>query len=170
MASSVFLGGRLSVSLVSLLLVIACPKPLIAEPQLSSSLRVNQTTFQPGQTLFVSITVSNPGLAATADFYVGMRLPDGVTIRALTGAQLRPVVASQADLRSLPPIAAGIPLHAAFEVNVAGFLTHTWSDIEPVGRYLFFFAVVTHGALDDGSLQANELLSLSTAEFVLYTP
>jgi hypothetical protein len=59
------------------------PAQAVTSPTLVLSL--NHATFHPGDTLRIGLTAHNPGPALTADFYLGVILPDGVTAYFVTG-------------------------------------------------------------------------------------
>jgi Bacterial Ig domain len=124
---------------------------------------VNQATFVPGSTLVISVSVNNPGLAPTVDFYVGIITPDGVTLVSLTNSGI--AFGTLSDLTTLSPVATGIPLANPFAVSAPTFFSHTWTGAEPSGIYTVFVAVLTAGALTDGALTTSELFAASFATF-----
>jgi uncharacterized repeat protein (TIGR01451 family) len=136
----------------------------LAEAALDARASVNQPTFAVGQTVTTSFLLSNPGLPAEADLYVGALLPDGVTIVCWT-ASGSVVVGGVADLRSLQPYATGMALPVAFSMNRPDFFSYRWTGTEPRGRYVFFVFVAAAGALADGVVTGDEILSLATAPF-----
>lgn len=125
---------------------------------------VNQASFQPGQTLTLGASVTNPGGGGSTDFYVGIQLPDGLTaVMVRLGAA--PVAGSLGNLAALPPTAAGVNLAGAFAVNQPALLTYTFTGAEPPGTYTAFVAAVSAGALRDGALGPGEMQAFSTATF-----
>lgn len=65
----------------------------------------NQALYYPGETPTLSISAENPGLlGASADFYAGIVLPDGITVVTL-GPDGSPSLGSLADLAGLRPLA-----------------------------------------------------------------
>lgn len=130
-------------------------------------LTVNQTTFRPGDGLTVGVSVNNPGGGPLADFFVLIRLPDGVTTASIRlGAP--PLFGSLARLQSLAPAAAGIDLGGPFAVSRPLF-QYTFNGSEPTGTYLVYFAALQSGALANGALDAGELLGVHTRSFVFTT-
>lgn len=125
---------------------------------------LNQTTFQPGSTLQLGADVANPGGGPSADFYLGIQLPDGVnTVTVRLGAA--PAAATLANLASLAPTASGIDLAGAFAVREPALLTYTFSGVEPLGTYTAYLAAVVAGGLRDGALGPGELLAFTTTSF-----
>jgi len=135
-----------------------------ADAALGARVSVNQPTFSVGQTVTTSFLLTNPGMPAEADLYVGALLPDGVTIVCWTTSG-GVVVGSVADIRSLRPYATRIALPAPFSMDRPNFLSYQWTGTEPRGRYVFFVFASKAGALADGVVTADEILALSTAPF-----
>jgi uncharacterized repeat protein (TIGR01451 family) len=135
-----------------------------ADAALDARANVNQAMFSVGQTVTTSFLLTNPGMPAEADLYVGALLPDGVTIVCwTTNGGL--AVGSLADLRSLRPYATRIALPAPFSMDRPNFFSYQWMGTEPRGRYVFFVFASRAGALADGVVTADEILVLSTAPF-----
>ena len=136
-----------------------------AEPTLA--LALNQATFRPGDQLRVDVSVTNPGGGPLTDFFLLVRLPDGVTTASIRlGAG--PVFGSLANLRSLWPLAPGINLGGPFAVGQTVF-QYGFTGSEPQGSYLVYFAALRSGALANGRLDAGELLAVLTQSFVFTT-
>jgi peptidyl-Asp metalloendopeptidase len=130
---------------------------------------VNQPTFTVGQTLVTSVSLNHPGgVAGAADFYVGLLLPNGsavfftsVTITPTSGYALGTIT----NFASYRPIATGIPLGAPFTANIPSFFAYARGAGDPTGGLAFFLLAVKSGALGDGVLATDELLSASLAPF-----
>ncbi len=135
-----------------------------AVPALGLSVDVNQAIFTVGQTVTGSVALTNPGLPGAADIYLGLLMPDGRSLVFFTptGGVAFGTVASFASFR---PVAAGVPLAAAFSASEPGFFSYTWTGGEPRGPYMFFIFAVRAGALADGALGASEVLGLATTTF-----
>jgi uncharacterized repeat protein (TIGR01451 family) len=161
--------GRRGIVLGLSVLCLAAGIPAPAQPRLTASITTDRTRVNPGELLALSVSVGNPGLGAAADFYVGARLPDGVTVVSF-GPGLAPALGTLSNLATLVPAAANVSLATPFSVNLAPFLERVLTGTEPPGRYLFFLAAVQAGALQDGALGAGELLALSTVEVTAGAP
>jgi hypothetical protein len=148
----------------------AAPAALQAQPAgLALTLEISQPIYHPGEALAITVTVDNPGLTESADFYVVVRLPDGVTAASLQmggGASFGRL----ADLASLVPAARGVSLAGAFSTRLDPFFVYPWNGSEPVGGYRLFLAAVRTGALADGVLGPGELLALESLEVRLDPP
>jgi hypothetical protein len=75
-------------------------------------------------------------------------------------------LAKPADLR---PIVAGVDLATPFTFSQPTFFEHTWTSGEPSGRYLFFVAAVHPGAFADNSIDAGDIVAMSTAAVLFVT-
>jgi uncharacterized repeat protein (TIGR01451 family) len=136
----------------------------LADASLDARVTVNQSTFAVGQTLTTSFLLTNPGLPAEADLYVGALLPDGVTIVCWTpGGGV--VVGSVADVRSMRAYATRVALPPPFSMDRPNFFSYQWTGTEPRGRYVFFVFASTAGALADGIVTGDEILALATTPF-----
>ena len=131
-------------------------------PPLSATVSVNQSAFAIGQTLTTTAGINNLGSAGLADIYVGTLGPDG-TIEFITANGM--TIGRLTDLSSFRPIATGISLMDSFSVLLPNFSSHLWTGAEPRGGYVFFLAILTAGALDDGIVTEDEILRLATAPF-----
>ncbi len=142
---------------------------LRAQPTpLTLGITVNRPTIAPGDTLVAGVTVNNPGSGPLADFYFLILLPDGATmVSAGPGVGAR--FGTLGNLRSLVPVARGISLANAFPYQADPFFSYTFSGIEPEGTYRFYFVALRSGALDNGALDAGEVLALQTETFVFST-
>ena len=122
-----------------------------------------------GQTLVASVSLDHPGgVAGSADLYVGVLLPDGSAV-FFTSATITPTsgyaMGSLTNFSSYRPIATGIPLSAPFSANVPNFFSYPRQSGDPTGGLAFFVIATKAGALDDGVLATDELLSSSFASF-----
>jgi hypothetical protein len=139
---------------------------LVAPPTASTG--VNQTVFSAGNTLVVSVGLSNPGRTGTADIYFGLLAPDN-SVAFFTNVTITPssgfAFGNLLNFASYRPIATGVPLATPFSVNIPSFVSYTFTGGEPRGGYALLLLVVTAGALADGVLAPNELLAASLTPF-----
>lgn len=126
------------------------------------------TIFKPGDPLTLGVSVANPGSGPMADFFFGIRLPDGVTAVSVRLGST-PVFGSFANMTSLRPVAAGINLSGPFAVSQPALFQYQFNGSEPVGEYLVYFAALRAGALNDGVVGAGDLLALQTQTFSFAT-
>jgi hypothetical protein len=134
----------------------------VSGPPLTPIVSLNETTFAVGQTLDVTVGLTNPGLSGNADVYAGFLSPDN-SIHFLTSAGT--IVSNPSNLASFPPLAAGVPLEAPFSVTVPDFYSHKWTGSEPRGTWVFFLAVVNAGALAGGTVPEASIVGLASASF-----
>jgi peptidyl-Asp metalloendopeptidase len=129
---------------------------------------VNKATITVGETLVASVGVSNPGIAATADIYLGLLRPDGTTTFftdvVATGTSGF-VIGNILNFATYRPIAAGVPLGAPGAANFPTFLSLQRTSSDQAGGFVWFLLAVTSGALHDGILAPNELLGASFSPF-----
>ncbi|MFQ5962226.1 MAG: hypothetical protein ACE5MG_12600 [Candidatus Methylomirabilales bacterium] len=133
------------------------------------SLAATGATFTPGDSMTISVGVDNPGIASTVDFLFGALLPDGDTVVFFTDLAFNTGVGSLSAPSTLQPIVAGVDLAAPFTFNQPAFFTFTWAGPESAGSYILFLAAVVSGALADNSIDAGDIVAVSTAE-VVFTP
>jgi reprolysin-like metallo-peptidase family M12B len=130
---------------------------------------VNQLTFAVGQTLVASVSLNHPGgVAGSFDLYVGLMLPNGSAVfftSAAITATSGYALGTLANVSSYRPIASGIPLSGPLTANVGSFLSYPRQAGDPTGGLAFFVLAVRAGALADGVLATDELLSASFAPF-----
>jgi hypothetical protein len=149
-------------------LVLAACGPAAAQSGLVLQVTATQPVYHVGETLGVSVTVVNPGLPLTVDFYVVAVLPDGVTAVSITPAGA--VLGNLGNLASLAPVATGVPLGVPFTVERDAFFSYPWTGTEPLGPYQFYLAAVATGALADGALAPGDLVALETLTVTLAPP
>jgi len=125
---------------------------------------VNQLAFAVGQMLKTSARIDDPGVAGSADLYLGVLLSDGVTIVFWTGGSSL-AVGSLTDVRTFRAHATGVPLAMPFVTDMPDFFAYQWTGSEPRGSYVFFNLVTRAGALAGGSATRPDLLGLATAAF-----
>ena len=126
---------------------------------------VNQPMFNTGQTLSTTVGLINPGIPATADFYLGLVRPDGTVMFFTGGGE---VIGSLSDAASFHPLATNVSLAAPFSVQVPNFFVHTWTGAEQAGSYVFFLLAVKPGAVASGVVSDDEILALATTNFAAF--
>jgi hypothetical protein len=145
--------------------------PVLSPPSLA--IRLNQSTFQPSQTLRVTLDLSNPGPILTTDVYVGVILPDGQTILWLTNtAPLEGVVTSftqASDPRTFVRLLRNVSWPAGMRATQQDYFTHTFSGLEPLGTYHFLVGWTKPNSLEDGRIDEGDVLALAWAPFT-FTP
>ena len=120
---------------------------------------LDRQTYNTGQMLEVSITVTAAEATAPLDLYFGVLLPDGGSILHFTSLSFTTRVGALAHLAQLQPIVRGVPLMSNTAMSFPGFFRYQWRGTEPIGRYLFFFA-----AAPPGGFSPQRAVSLSLAE------
>jgi hypothetical protein len=122
--------------------------PIPAEAMVS--LTVNQSAFQPGQTLQATITTQD---AAGLDLYVGAILPDGdqlLLLTTLSPVQGQVVRLSTTNPTVFPKVAAGPRPTQVF--------SYTFTGLETPGMYHLVTALVPPGAFQDGIIHGKDLV------------
>ena len=131
------------------------------------TLSLNQTTFRPGTTLRLGLGAQNPGPAFNADFYLGVLLPDGVTLFLFT--QLSPpdgvVTRVDADPRTFQLLAANVLLPAGLDITLTDLLVFTFLEHELPGRYVVFAVLTEPNAFSDGRIDTGDILLLAVQSF-----
>jgi hypothetical protein len=157
------LRGLVGLPLIAGLITLGYSDALDQSTSLTLSLSVNQTTFAPGHTGILSLTVENPGIALVVDFYFGVLLPDGDTIVSFTESGF--MFGSLSNPATLTPLKIDVDLSSPFTINEPSRLTYTWAGTEPPGNYIAFFAMVEAGVLPDNVIDPADTVVLSTTTF-----
>jgi hypothetical protein len=133
------------------------------------TLGLNQAMLRAGDTLRVRLGLHNPGPSVTADAYLGVLLPDGVTVLFVTRlAPLDGVVTRlDADPRTFAPLAPAYAFPAGEDVAVEDFFVYTLTGEEAPGAYALFTLLTPPGAFVDGQVDAGDLLGLTLQPFTL---
>jgi predicted outer membrane repeat protein len=133
------------------------------------TLGLNQTTLRPGETLRVRLGIHTRGPAVTADVFLGILLPDGVTVLFVTRlAPLDGVVTRlDADPRTFAPLAPAHEFPSGLEITVEDFLVYTLTGAEAPGPYAIFTLLTRPGAFADGQVDAGDLLGLTQQLFTV---
>ena len=133
------------------------------------SITTNRTSFGRTDMLTVSVGVGNPGFPAVVDFYFGALLPDGHTVVFFNDLEFHSAVGDLAKPADLRPIVAGVDLATPFTFSQPTFFEYTWTGGEPSGRYLLFVAAVHPGTFADNSIDAGDIVAVSTAAVLFVT-
>jgi hypothetical protein len=149
--------------------VTPCDIGAIEFTPVTLTLGLNQVTFRAGETLRVALGIHHPGPSHTADAYLGVLLPDGVTVFFITSlAPLDGVVTRlDADPRTFAPLAACFDFTPGLEVTLADFFVYTFTGGESVGSYAIFTLLTPPGALADGQVETGDLLGLTLQPFTV---
>jgi len=133
------------------------------------TLGLNQDVLRPGDTLRIQLGISPPRSSVTADAYLGLLLPDGVTIFFVT--RLEPldgvVTRLDADPRTFAPLAAGHVFPMGSGGNMADFFVYPLTGEESPGAYTIFTLLTPPGAFADGRVDAGDLLGLTLQPFTV---
>jgi hypothetical protein len=126
------------------------------------AMRLNQATFQPGQTLRMDVELRNPGPMLTTDAYLGVILPDGQSVLWLTNtAPLEGVVTSLNNPATFVPILRGVSWPEGLEAVQRDYLTYTFNGGEEAGTYHLLVGWTTPGSLEDGRIDEGDILALA---------
>jgi hypothetical protein len=149
--------------------VTPCDIGAIEFSPVTLTLGLNQATFRPGDTLRVRLGVHTPGPTVTADAYLGVLLPDGVTVFFVTSlAPLDGVVTRlDADPRTFAPLAASYDFPPGFDVTQEDFFVYTFTGGESAGAYAIFTLLTPPRAFADGQVDAEDLLGLTLRPFTV---
>jgi uncharacterized repeat protein (TIGR01451 family) len=140
-------------------------QPPAAPPSLA--IRLNQSTFQPGQTLRVTLDLSNPGPILTTDVYVGVILPDGVNTLFLTNVSpLEGVMtALSSDPRTFARLLRNVSWPAGMRATQQDYFTHTFTGLESSGTYHVLVGWTKPNSLEDGRIDEGDILALAWVPF-----
>lgn len=135
------------------------------------ALQLNQTIFTTGQTLRVTLGLSNPGPLLTTDVYVGVILPDGVNILFFTNfTPLQGVTTTlNSDPRTFARLLRNVTWPARLRATQQDYFTYTFTGLEPSGTYHFLVAWTKPDGLGDGRIDAGDVLALAWTPFVFTT-
>jgi Right handed beta helix region len=149
--------------------VTPCDIGAIEFASVTVTLGLNQAAFRAGDTLRVRLGIHNPGPTITADAYLGILLPDGVTVLFVTClAPLDGVVTRlDADPRTFVPLAASYDFPSGEEATVEDFFVYTVTGGESPGSYTVFSLLTPPGAFADGQVDAGDLLGLTVQLFTV---
>src|SRR5205085_8622736 len=130
-------------------------------PALTLGASVNRSVFGAGETLSVSVNLSNPGSTGTVDLYLGVLVPGGAIAFFLPDLSI--AVGNVADLGSYGRVATGVSLSTPFTVSRPNIFSRQWAGSEPRGGYVLFLLVVKSGTLADGIFATDALVGTAIA-------
>jgi hypothetical protein len=139
----------------------------------SLAIRLNQTAFQPGQTLHVTLDLSNPGPMLTTDVYTLVLLPDGDNAVFLTNLSPTEGVIrslSRDNPRTFPRLLAGVSWPAGLDVTQQDYWVYTRTGFEANGTYHLVVAWTKPNSLQDGSIDEKDILALDWKAFQFTGP
>jgi hypothetical protein len=107
--------------------VTPCDIGAIEFSPVTLTLGLNHTSLSTGETLQVGLGVHNPGPPVTSDAYLGVLLPDGVTVFWVTRlAPLDGVMTRlDADPHTFAPLAPGLEFLPGEETTIEDFFVYT---------------------------------------------
>ena len=115
--------------------VTPCDMGAVEFAPVTVTLGLNQATFRAGETLRVALGIHHLGPTVTTDAYLGVLLPDGVTVFFVSSlAPLDGVVTRlDADPRTFAPLAAAYEFPSGEDVTVDDFFVYTVTGGESPG-------------------------------------
>jgi hypothetical protein len=149
--------------------VTPCDIGAIEFSPVTITLGLNQVKVCPGETLRVALGIHNLGPSVTADAYLGILLPDGVTVLFITHlAPLDGVVTRlDADPRTFTPLAPAYEFLSREDITVEDFFVYTLTGAELPGPYALFTLLTPPGAFADGHVDTGDLLGLTWQPFTI---
>jgi hypothetical protein len=115
----------------------------------------------------VELDAQNPDPAFTADVYLGVVLPDGVTVFFITRRSplLGVVSRLDADARTFPPLFTNVRLPQGLDVTLTDFWVYAFTGRETAGTYAAFAFLTLPGAFTDGRIDPDDILELAIRPF-----
>jgi hypothetical protein len=132
-------------------------------PELALSL--NQLPSE--DTLRVGLTARNPGPPVTADFYLGILLPDGVTVLFITSLSPLTWVEARldADPRTFRPLFTNQQLASGLNVTYPELCSLPITAGVPPGVYAVVTFLTPPGGVLDGRINVDDLLAFDIQPF-----
>lgn len=159
---------RISSAVIALVAVLAMTSGATGQG-LSLGVASNRDVFYPGDRLELTVSVRNTGGAGAADFYVGIILPDGITVATIDaggGARL----GTLAQPAAFAAVARGVGLGGPFSASVDPLFNYAWTGTEPLGSYTVFLAAVQAGGFADNRIDGGDVLAVRFGTLVMRTP
>ena len=130
-------------------------------------LSLNQSTFRSRDVLHAGLRVQNPGSAFNADFYLGILLPDGVSLFFFTSlSPLNGILTRvDADPRTFSCLACNVLVPERLDVTIDDLLTAVLSDGLQSGTYILFAILTPPSVFSDGTIDPGDILALDAQAF-----
>ena len=117
---------------------VVSPATVSPAPALPSArVALSGSQFRAGQTLTLSVVVTNPGAARAVDAYLGVQLADGRTTLYFTGGGFVP---------TMTPLARAFPLASGVVLGPVPALSSTLPAMILAGTYTFLFTLTDPGS------------------------
>jgi hypothetical protein len=109
-------------------------------------LDLNETDFEPGDTLRARLRVTNGGPTRTIDFYLGRLWPDGVTVSFFTSlSPLVEVTVRTSETERFQPLVRNAEIQQGLDVTIVDAFVTTLPPNFPEGDSLLFAGITTAG-------------------------
>lgn len=130
---------------------------------LGLTVSTDRPRYSTGDRMTASLSITNPGHAATVDLLLFGIQPDGDTVVLFTpqGAKMGRL----SKPSSLVPAVAGVDLGTPFQGSQT-FLQHTWTGTETPGTYVWALLAVRPGSLADNRFDPGDLIAVGSAPVV----
>jgi hypothetical protein len=113
------------------------------------ALDLNETDFDPGDTLRARLRGANGGPARIIDFYLGRLLPDGVTVFFITSVSpLAGVTVTTSEPERFQPLVRNVEIPQGLDIAIPDALVFTLPPNFPEGQSFLFAAITAAGTLD----------------------
>jgi hypothetical protein len=156
---------RVLLPVLLVVLLLTAVVPVYSQPvtQPSVILRMDPSIIEPGQTFHLGLSLRNPGADFPADFYVGLLLPDHVTLVFFTSFTPLAAVVTRLDASpaTFAPLVANGVLRRGLDSHVDDLLVFTIPETATLGVYTFFAFFTVPGALSDGRMDSNDIRALN---------
>ena len=130
--------------------------------------RLNQTSFRSRDALRLSSEIQNIGAGFNADFFMGVLLPDGMTVCFFVAVS--PVTCAgrtaSGDPATFPPLVFNAFIPQGADGTFDGLpVSYTFSGVEPAGTYTVFTALTQPGTLTDHNVDAADVRAINSESF-----
>ena len=123
------------------------------------AITLNQTVFHPGEVVELTVEVDYSGPAFSADVYMGALLPGGLAAFLTSlSPPLGTLVSLAGDPRSFPPLLADFVIQEGSDTTVLASLSFPFANGLPRGTHDFFAVLTQAGTLQDGRIDAGDLI------------
>ena len=123
------------------------------------ALDLNETDFEPGDTLRARLRVTHGAPARSIDFYLGRLWPDGVTVSFFTSlSPFTEVIVSTSEPERFQPLVRNAEIQEGLDVAISDAFVTTFPPDFLEGQSLLFAGITVAGTQD-------LVAPLATAEF-----